>query len=480
MVKEDIEILSAVRLALIDRVGEERFSLWFGANTKLQVVEGEFSIEASTRMTLDFLRKKFHEAILAALSDAGLSELRLVYRENPNLIVENAKATTSSAESVGHSGAVSSATSATVDEGPSSGRIAAKRAAKQNLIQRRKFASLRDFVVGPCNSMARTAASMVMNQPGQVSPLFICGPAGSGKTHLLEGIYSEAQRGEAFGRVVYLSAEQFTTFFLEALSSSGVASFRRKYRDVGLLLIDDIQFFAGKRATKTELLHTIDSISRRGGQVILSANKRPTELTTLGTELIARCSGGLICQVESLDFETRRQVICQAAKRREVELSPGLVDWLTTHLPGDGRMVAGAINRLWVAGGAMGKTLDVAQAEPLLTDLVQRRGSMVRIDDIEQAVCKLFGVESKLLRSESKSRRISHPRMLAMWLARKHTGAALSDICQHFHRRSHSTVISAEKKVNQWLASSDIVQIGDHSLTAAEAIQRVESEMLSR
>lgn len=478
MVKEDIEILSAIRLALIDRVGEERFSLWFGASTKLQVVEGEFIIEASTRMTLDFLRKTFHEAILAALSDAALSDLRLVYRENPNLVAETTKSAAVSTERAASSSR--SATSSTIDEGPNSGRLAAKRAAKQNLIQRRKFASLRDFVVGPCNSMARTAAAMVMNQPGQVSPLFICGPAGSGKTHLLEGIYSEAQRGEAFGRVVYLSAEQFTTFFLEALSSSGVASFRRKYRDVGLLLIDDIQFFAGKRATKTELLHTIDSISRRGGQVILSANKRPTELTTLGTELIARCSGGLICQVESLDFETRRQVIQQAAKRREVELTPGLVDWLTTHLPGDGRMVSGAINRLWVAGGATGKTLDVAQAEPLLTDLVQRRGSMVRIDDIEQAVCKTFGVESKLLRSESKSRRISHPRMLAMWLARKHTGAALSDICLHFHRRSHSTVISAEKKVNQWLASSEIIQIGDHSLTAAEAIQRVEAEMLNR
>lgn len=480
MVKEDIEILSAVRLALIDRVGEERFNLWFGASTQLKVVGGEFSIEALTRMPLDFLRKTFHEVIVAALADAGLSDLRLVYRENPNLVFDNPKSDSQSAPSMKQV----NVTSATIDEGANPGQIQAKRVAKQNakqnLVQRRKFASLRDYVVGPCNSMARTAASMVMNQPGQVSPLFICGPAGSGKTHLLEGIYGEAQRGEAFGRVVYLSAEQFTTFFLEALSSSGVASFRRKYRDVGLLLIDDIQFFAGKRATKTELLHTIDSISRRGGQVILSANKRPTELTTLGTELIARCSGGLICQVESLDFETRRQVILQAAKRREVELSPALVDWLTTHLPGDGRMVTGAINRLWVAGGSTGKMLDVAQAEPLLTDLVQRRGSMVRIDDIERAVCTIFGVESKLLRSESKSRRISHPRMLAMWLARKHTGAALSDICLHFHRRSHSTVISAEKKVNQWLASGDIVQIGDHSLTAAEAIQRVEAEMLSR
>lgn len=467
MVTEDIEILPALRLAMIERVGQDRFELWFGTNnTQLRLSEGCLLIESSSRMNLDFLRKNFHEAIRQALSDVQLPGHQVIYREG--------KAPAPKAPSP-------SAPKAEKKMPPAAPSSQPTRASSSSstIIQRRRFASLKDFVVSDCNSMAKTAATMVLQQPGQISPLYIYGPSGSGKTHLLEGIYGLAQQKKELGRVVYLSAEQFTTYFLEALQTSGVASFRRKYRDVGVLIIDDVQFFAGKRATKTELLHTLDAITRRGGQVVLAGNQRPTELSALGTELVARFSSGLICKVDPLDETCKTAMIQRLAEKRGVELTEPIAHWLTRQLPGEGRLVSGAINRLWAYCAVQGNTLSIPVLENLLADLIPQRSSMMRLDDVEQAVCRVFGVDTKLLRSQSKSRRASNPRMLAMWLARKHTGAALSDICLHFQRRSHSTVISAEKKVNKWLADDSIVQIADRSLKAQEAIELAEAELRS-
>ncbi|PQO26131.1 hypothetical protein C5Y96_22040 [Blastopirellula marina] len=467
MVTEDIEILPALRLAMIDRVGQDRFELWFGTNnTQLRLGEGCLLIESTSRMNLDFLRKNFHEAIRQALSDVQLPGHQVIYREGSAPVPKAPSPSAVKAEKK-----MPSAASSTQPTRASS--------SSSTIIQRRRFASLKDFVVSDCNSMAKTAATMVLQQPGQISPLYIHGPSGSGKTHLLEGIYGLAQQKKELGRVVYLSAEQFTTYFLEALQTSGVASFRRKYRDVGVLIIDDVQFFAGKRATKTELLHTLDAITRRGGQVVLAGNQRPTELSALGTELVARFSSGLICKVDPLDETCKTAMIQRLAEKRGVALTESVAHWLTRQLPGEGRLVSGAINRLWAYCAVEGNTLSIPVLENLLADLIPQRSSMMRLDDVEQAVCRVFGVDTKLLRSQSKSRRASNPRMLAMWLARKHTGAALSDICLHFQRRSHSTVISAEKKVNKWLADDSIVQIADRSLKAQEAIELAEAELRS-
>lgn len=457
MVTEDIEILPALRLAMIQRVGQDRFDLWFGTNTSLRFADGCLLVESTSRVNLDFLRKNFHEAVQQALDDVQLSGHQIVYREDPAAakVVAPPKRASASAP--------------------------AAQAAKPTTtpFSRRRFSSFKDLVVSDCNSMAKTAATMVLQQPGQISPLYIHGPSGSGKTHLLEAIYGMAQQKKELGRVVYLSAEQFTTYFLEALQSSGVASFRRKYRDVGVLILDDVQFFAGKRATKTELLHTLDAIARRGGQVVLAGNQRPTELASLGTELVARFSSGLICKVDPLDEVCKKTMIERLAEKRGVVLTEAITHWLTRQLPGEGRLISGAINRLWAYAAVEGNVLTIAALENLLSDLIPQRSSMLRVEDVEQAVCRVFGVDTKLMRSASKSRRASHPRMLAMYLARKHTGAALSDICLHFQRRSHSTVISAEKKVKKWLSDAAAIQIADRTLKAQEAIELAEAEMRS-
>ncbi|TWT31584.1 DnaA/Hda family protein [Blastopirellula retiformator] len=459
MVKEDIDLdtLSALRISLVERIGQERFDLWFNSSAQLRLDRNQLVIEAASQFTIDFLRRNFRDQIDAAVAETLTGSTVIQYR-----IAADTSGPVASKKNVASS-------RPTTRE--------SKAEARQDLARRRKFSSLEDLIVGECNKFASTAASMIMNRPGEINPLFICGPQGSGKTHLLEGIYGEARRTRKFERVVYLSAEQFTTYFLDALNGAGVANFRRKYRDADLLIIDDVQFFAGKRATRTELLHTLDSITRRGGQVVLAADKRPTELSALGPELIARFSGGLVCEVHEIDRDTRRQMAERLCAARDMNASRGLLDWLADHLPGDARLMSGALNRLWATAMSMGREADVAMAENALSDMVRACTPIVRLADIEEAVCKSFGVDAKMLRSPSKSRKASHPRMLAMWLARKYTKAALSDICQFFNRKSHSTVISAEKKVNEWVKLSKSLQLSDTAIHVSDAIRRCETEL---
>ena len=154
----------------------------------------------------------------------------------------------------------------------------------------RRFASLETFVAGEANQLALTSAQMVVRRPGQVTPLMFYGPTSVGKTHLLEGIWTAARKSQQRLSAVYLSAEQFTSHFLEALRGSGLPSFRRKYRGVALLIVDDLQFFVGKRATQIELLHTMDGFSREGRQLVFAADRSPAELAELGPELTTRLS----------------------------------------------------------------------------------------------------------------------------------------------------------------------------------------------
>jgi chromosomal replication initiator protein len=336
------------------------------------------------------------------------------------------------------------------------------------------LATLEDFVAGEGSRIALTGAQTAVERPGSVSPVFIYGATGTGKTHLLEGIAAAARKKRRVRRAVLLSAEQFTSLFLQALQGSGLPSFRRKYRDVELLLIDDVQFFCGKRATIVELQYTVDSLLRGGRQLVLAADRSPAELTGLGAEFVARVSGGLVCAVEPPDEETRHGIARHLAVRHGRDVPDDVLRLIASRVPGDARQVAGALNRLQAASQALGQPIDIALAEASLSDIFRTTRRVVRLRDIENAVCDVFGIDSKGLQSDRRSQAYSQPRMLAMWLARKYTRAAFSEIGEYFGRRSHSTVISARNKVNDWMSSGTEIQMGHSSCSVSDAIRRVE------
>ena len=285
--------------------------------------------------------------------------------------------------------------------------------------------------------------------------------------------------GQPGQTAVYLSAEQFTSLFLEALRGSGLPSFRRKYRGVSLLILDDLQFLVGKRATQVELLHTVNTMLREGRQLVFSADRPPAELAELGPELTARLSSGLVCPIEPPDFATRLGVAAHMAKRLGVDVPVEVQRLIASRMTCHAREISGAICRLQAASQAMGLPITLALAEDALGDMIRQHSRVVRLGDIQKAVCDVFGLEPASLQSGGKRKRLSHPRMLAMWLARKHTRAALSEIGDFFGRRSHSTVISAQKRVDGWMASGQPLHLSERTWQIDDAIREVERQLLA-
>ena len=474
-----MEIVSTVRTALADKVGQERFDLWFGATTRLNYDGRALSIGAPSEFFLEWIRSNFRRHIEMACSDAlghcPAIEFHLdavtTRGTNEPMRAALVHETASGARPGPRLAALEPLAAAA---GPSTPAPAAPAALG---IEKRRFASLDSFVAGDGNRLAITSAEMVIRQPGQNTPLLLYGPTSVGKTHLLEGIWTAVRRSQQRLTVVYVSAEQFTSHFLEALRGSGLPNFRRKYRGVSLLMIDDLQFLVGKRATQVELLHTIDTFLREGRQLVFAADRSPAELAELGPELTTRLSGGLVCRIEPPDYATRLGIVAQMARRMKLTIPAEVQQYVASRLTSHARELSGALCRLKASGQALRQPISLAMAEETLADLIRHSGRAVRLADIEKAVCDVFGLEPASLQSDGKAKRVSHPRMLAMWLARKHTRAALSEIGHYFGRRSHSTVISAQKRIDGWMAAGSSLDLAEHRWRVDDAIRQVERRL---
>lgn len=472
MSKSDKEVVSALRAALAESIGTERFELWFGDGTQLEFRDRTCLVLARDQFLMDRLRCMFRqdlEELCTAISGAAAT---VTFRLNEQVNASAAQGRRSQSQTANRSG--SSALAPSTSAGQPDRQESGNRSIPS--VGRRLF-TLEDYVVGHTNQMAFAGAQQVVQRPGRITPLFLYGPPGIGKTHLLEGIASAARRQRRLRRVVMLSSEQFTSSFLEALRGSGLPSFRRKYRDVELLLIDDLQFFKGKAATIVELLHTVDSLLRQGRQVVLSADRSPSELEALGGELIGRISSGLVCSIDPADETTRLGIARRMAAQHERQIPEPVLQLIAAQVSGDARLIAGALNRLVATSEALGQKIDLRLAETALSDFFCMTRRVVQLEDIQSAVCDVFGIDVKSLQSGRKSRGLSQPRMLAMWLARKYTRAAFVEIGEYFGRRSHSTVISAQKQVETWVADGRKIQLGYGDCDVRDAIRRVETRL---
>lgn len=455
-----MEIVSALQTALTERIGQERFDVWFGGSVTLELLGQTLNVVAANSFHTERLRKAFR------------ADLEWIGRHGPWPFT--GVAFHSQPQEVRTPGRRPVARHNPVVEKPIA---AAKTLPRANGPKNGRTTTLDQFIVGESNRLAFAGARSAARKPGQLSPLFFYGPSGTGKTHLLQAISTAGRREGGLRRVVMLSAEQFTTSFVEALRGSGLPSFRRKYRDVEMLLIDDVHFFNGKKATVEELLHTVDELLNDGRQLVFSADRPPSELAVLGAELVGRISGGLVCGLEPLDEATRLGLARQLAAASHYRVPDDVLQLIAAQVFGDARLVAGAIHRLAAASMAAGQPIDRPLAERTLHEFFRMTRRVVQLSDIQSAVCEVFGIDVKSLQSGRKSKVLCQPRMLAMWLARKYTRAAYAEIGEYFGRRSHSTVISAQKKVQDWVSSGGKIQLGYGDCDVRDAIRRVENRL---
>ena len=499
-----MEFTNQLCQSLRQRIGSDRFDLWF-RDIGIAAVNEQVTVSASTSFQLERIRKNFQKSIQTAARDAGLSEsvtlaFRVVSQDQLSTIrgqdsaapdastkpapIPGLKRPTTAAHSLipdvvatdsPGSAAPPSATSPKQVVLPNQAAPRRLRAASANT-RGRRFRTMATFVAGECNQIARTSAEMVAQQPGDITPLVIHGPSGVGKSHLIEAIWCDAKKRSRKASVLYLSAEQYTTYFLDALrGGSGLPAFRRKYRHADILMIDDIQFFAGKQATLVELAYTIDELARQNRQLILTANLPPSQLTKLGPEIVHRLSGGLVCKMKPIDAQTMENISRQWAQEKGIPLSDDLHRLLADKMQGDARQLSGVLNRLWATHRATGQPVSAQLVTEILFELVPSAKKIIRLQDVRSVVCEMFAIDANDLATAKRSRTISAPRMLAMWLARRHTAAGLHEISQFFGRRSHSSAVTANSTVESWLAQGRRIEINGRECDVRDVVGQIEA-----
>lgn len=344
---------------------------------------------------------------------------------------------------------------------------------------RRFVLTLADFVVGPCNQLAYAAAVEVARRPGEISPLFLFGPTSVGKTHLLQAVCEEVRRRHRGLIAVCVSADDFITDSVEALRHGGLPSFRSKFRHVDVLAIDDIQFLIGKKWVQRELVLTIDALLREGKQLLLASDRAADELADFGQEFVARLKSGMSCCLDWPDEQTRQGIVERFCQRLSLALPPDVKQFVAAQINGHAREILGALRRLQAVALTSAESLTPQVAARVLEDLLCVRRRPIRLGDICQAVCDVFGVEPPQIVGPSRARPVVQPRLLAMWLARKHTRAGLSEISRFFGRKSHSAVLTAQQTVQRWLAEDRPICVGSRELPIAEVVRQIERRLLA-
>lgn len=473
--------------ALRNRLGAERYDVWFAESVTIAVESGAAAgsmvvvLSVATAFSQDWLRRAFGGDV-EAVARQVCGQATVVWRAHADLAPRSTAAEPPAAAS--DQPAPKAARAVSVRPRPSDdmravsagspGGAGHRGPAAPVIGVRRPPAALETFVIGPSNRMAYAAVELGAARPGEMSPLVLHGPTGVGKSHLLDGVCRRFRALHPGATTLLLSAEQFTTSFLQSLHGSGLPGFRRACRQADLLAIDDLQFFVGKRATLMELQQTVDSLHRQGRQLVFASDRDLSALDGLGADLVTRLRGGMTARIESPDYDVRRGIVSAVAAQRGFVLPEDVIHFVATHMTRHARELIGAINRLEATSHMLGLPVSLGMAEESLTDLVRSSGRSVRLADIERAVCSAFGLESGSLQSARRARTVNHPRMLAMYLARRHTSSALAEIGSYFGRRSHSTVISAQKTVDGWVTKRSRIVLADATWDVEEAIRRVE------
>ncbi len=466
---EGLDPLSRLRTELAQRLGQQRYELWVGPHISLQWIDSTLQVGCPTQFEMQWLRRRLHDALSACCSKIGGDGALIRYFVDE--AVNEAQPVVKTTEAQDPANSVKNHSEDTENTKPEP---------PERPVVRRKPTGARsstfsNFVVGKSNELAFRTAKAVAERPGQFGPLMVFGLPGVGKTHLQHAVVHHLRRDGRRIRTLRLTAEQFTAEFLDALNRRALPGFRQKYRSIDVFLIDDIQFFAGKPATLDELLYTIDTLHEQGRQVILTCDRSPGDLQKVSLELVSRISGGLAIPIGPPEYETRLGIVRQIAAQRNVDIDDQIAVLIATQVAGSARQLSGAINRLAATSLAHDEPITADFARVTLAEFVQQNAPSVRLADIQRAVCEVFGVEASSLKSDRKSRSVAEPRMLAMWLARKYTRSALGEIGEFFGRRSHSTVISAQRKIEGLVSQGAVISVADRPCHVDEAIRQVES-----
>ncbi|MCL5021796.1 MAG: chromosomal replication initiator protein DnaA [Nitrospirae bacterium] len=307
-----------------------------------------------------------------------------------------------------------------------------------------------NFLTGQSNQFAQAAAMAVAESLGKAyNPLFIYGGVGLGKTHLISAIGNRiADRRHDFN-ILYVSSEQFTNEVVSAVRHGKTEELKGKYRNVDLLLVDDVQFIENKTATQEELFHTLNTLYEKQKQIVLSSDRPPKEIKNITDRLRSRFSMGLIADIQPPEIELRMAIVQKKAEMERIHLTDEVMNFIAAKIKSNIRELEGCLIRLGAQSSLTGEPIDVAMAKNILRDIISDDDRPVGIEQIQKAVADFFGIKVQEMRSKKRTKEIAIPRQVAMYLSKQFTDCSLSDIGKNFGGKDHATVIYACKQIGE-------------------------------
>ena len=445
-------LFEKLQARLKSRLGETAFARWLQPLNLSGVEDQELVLAAPTRFMRDWIQQHYGDLIRTLLREEApqLSGLRLVVETGARLTNETAGQAAAAPRTDGRNGPYG----INAHDDRAEVRAEERDELSSPLDPRFTFAN---FVVGKPNELAHAAARRVAESPTvTLNPLFLYGGVGLGKTHLMHAIAHHIRQKTPHRRVVYMSAEKFMYQFIRALRFRDTMAFKEQFRNVDVLMIDDVQFISGKDSTQEEFFHTFNALVDQNRQIIVSADKSPHDLEGMEERLRSRLGWGLVADIHPTTYELRLGILQTKAEQLGVQIPDRVLEFLAHKINANVRELEGALNRIVAHAQLVGRSITLETTTEVLQDVLRASERRVTIDEIQRRVAEHYKIKLSDMHSARRARAVARPRQVAMYLAKQLTSRSLPEIGRKFGGRDHTTVIHAVRKIEE-LRSGDPV-----------------------
>jgi chromosomal replication initiator protein len=422
-----LSIWAQAKKTIRDRIGPEAFQTWFYSISVKERPPNTLVIETPDEFFKNWFLEHYLVLIQDSLKNIASSDIKIELEVNPEILKQKKEV-----------GAEKLAT-------PTQKRIQIS----EPLNPRFTFES---FVVGPSNRFAHAYCLAVAKSPAKTyNPLFIYGGVGLGKTHLMQAVAHAIKNNNPRFKYCYITSERFTNELIDAIQHRSTQKFREKYRNVDMLLIDDIHFIAGKEATQEEFFHTFNRLHDDHKQIIISSDRPPREISNLEERLVSRFGWGLITDIQPPDLETRIAILKKKIEREPIKVPDDVIYFIAQQIKTNIRELEGALIRVVAYSLLEEKEVSLTMAQDILKDMVQETRRNITIDSIQRKVVEFFDLSLHDLKTKKRNKNIVLPRQVAMYLARELTNQSLPEIGELFGGKDHTTVLHAWNKIKYLL-----------------------------
>ena len=441
------ETWGQVRGALMKSVGENNFNAWIDPLQFEKVDQRTVWFSVPTNFIGTWVSQNYRDVILRHLMSAGVRADRIAFHVDPSLADRAQSADNTNQAPV-------------ADAQPGAPRAAGARKGADEMPGSTLNPALtfENFVVGKPNELAHAAAKRVAEgRDVTFNPLFLYGGVGLGKTHLMHAIAWELRDRAPEARIVYLSAEQFMYRFVRALREQNTMAFKQLFRSVDVLMVDDVQFIAGKTSTQEEFFHTFNALIEEGRQIIISGDRAPVDMEELDARIASRLQCGLVVDLHPTDYELRLGVLQHKAERAlaanpSIVLADGVLEFIAQKVSTNIRVIEGALTRLIAFADLVNQEITLEMAQDCLADILRASDRKVTMDEIIKKTCDYYKIKQGDLVGPSRARSVARPRQMAMYLCKKLTPKSLPEIARRIGGRDHTTVLYGVRKIEELMA----------------------------